>query len=196
MIKRCVKKDKEAWDEFVTRYSRLIYNYIYAIFKAKGYKLSEDKASDIYQGIFLSLVRHNCRKLRSFRGRNNCSFTSWLRIITINFTLDYLRRMHQADISLDEDMDSNRGMQLKDILTDKEAGSDTLVLDKEKVEQLSECIKTLNTQEKYFVQMHIYQGLAMEEVAHLLKVERGTADMRKNRIIEKLKECFRRKNFM
>ena len=194
MIRRCLKRDKEAWDELVAKYSRLIYNYIYSIFRDKGRIPDTDVISDIYQGVFFSLVQHNCRKLRSFKGRNNCSLSSWLRIITVNFTLDYVRKKHGDEISLEEGPVNQA--QLKDILADKRAEADEAVLDKERWAQLTECIKTLNTQERYFVHMHIYQYLEMEDMARLLKVGRSAADMRKSRIIGKLKECFRRKNFM
>ena len=102
-VQRCVSSDKPAWDEFVERYSRLIYNYIHSVFRIKGINLShQDNINDIFQSILLSLVKDNFKKLKSFRGKNGCTLASWLRQVTINFTLDYLRSL-KTDISLDEE---------------------------------------------------------------------------------------------
>ncbi|MDD4908222.1 MAG: sigma-70 family RNA polymerase sigma factor [Candidatus Omnitrophica bacterium] len=195
LIKRCVIKDKQAWDEFVDEYSRLIYNYIYAILRVKGREPGVESTADIYQGLFLSLCENNFKKLRNYQARNNCSFPSYLRVITINFTLDYLRKNNKIPLSLDEDL-AQEGLSLKGILADNKPLLDETVLIKEKYDQLADCIKVLTAQEKYLVQMHIYQGLDMGELAKLFKASRGSLDMRKSRILEKLKNCFRRKKFM
>ena len=196
LIKRCLSNDKQAWDEFVGKYSRLVYNYIYAVLRVKGRALSAENAADIYQGIFLSLCEDNFKKLRSFKARNNCAFPSYLRVITINFTLDYLRKNNKTILSLDEEPAQREGAYLKDVIADERARVDQVILSREKYEELIDCIKRLTAQEKYLVQMHIYQELNMEELAKLFKVSRGTLDMRKSRILEKLKNCFRRKNFV
>jgi RNA polymerase sigma factor (sigma-70 family) len=196
LIKRCLSNDRPALDEFVGKYSRLIYNYIYAILRAKGRAPHAENVADIYQGVFLSLCENNFKKLRSFKARNNCSFPSYLRVITINFTLDYLRKNNKILFSLDEDHPGREGESLKDVLPDEKSRLDEDIISREKYDQLLDCIKRLTAQEKYLVQMHIYQRLDMEELARLFKASRGTLDMRKSRILEKLKNCFRRKKFM
>ena len=196
LIKRCLTKDKRAWDEFVVKYSRLIYNYIYSVFLAKGRTPSSENVADIYQGIFLSLYENNLKRMRSFKARNDCAFPSYLRVITINAALDHLRKNSRTIISLDEEPAREDRPSLKDAIADEKSFPDQYMASKEKHDQLLDCVKTLTAQEKYLVQMHIYQGLNMEELAKLCKASRGTLDMRKSRILEKLKNCFRRKKFM
>ena len=90
-VHRCASGDKQSWDEFVDRYSRLIYSYILSILNIKSRILPQDNINDIFQEIIYSLIKDNFKKLKSFKARNACSLASWLRQVTINCTIDYLR---------------------------------------------------------------------------------------------------------
>ena len=90
-IQQCASGDKKAWDEFVDKYSRLIYNYIYSVLKTKGLTLAQENIEELFQEIFFSLIKDDFKKLKSFKGLNGCSFASWLRQVTVNFSIDYIR---------------------------------------------------------------------------------------------------------
>jgi RNA polymerase sigma factor (sigma-70 family) len=194
-VQRCVRGDKLAWDEFVERYSRLIYNYIYSVINSSSFKSHhEDYVNDIFQEIFVLLSRDNFKKLNTFKAKNGCSLASWLRQVVINYTIDYLRKFKTPLVSLD--VENEEETSLKDILADDSVlVSDTLAL-KEKIAQLKECIKGLDTDDKYFLQLYLVRGLLLEELKDVFRVSRGAIDMRKTRIIERLKECFKRKGFL
>jgi RNA polymerase sigma factor (sigma-70 family) len=194
-VQRCTSGDKTAWDEFVEKYSRLIYKYIHSVLKIKGQSAPYDKAQadDIFQDIFVFLAAGDFRKLRSFRGQNNCTLASWLRQVTVNYTIDHLRRIKQP-VSLDAQ--DEEGHALKESLIDKSQPASEIVLEKERLEQLSGCIDILSPEEQYFIELHINQGLAIEELCRYFKASRGAIDMRKNRIIERLRRCFEAKGFL
>jgi RNA polymerase sigma factor (sigma-70 family) len=193
-VRTCLRGDKEAWDEFVDRYSVLIYNYIHSVFKNKSYPQDCDTVNDIYQEIFLCLVRDNFRKLRQFKAKNGCSLASWLRTITINFTLDYLRRERKVSVSsLDEKVAFSDRFSLKDIISHNSKLAQEIILDEERIAYLSNCIGGLSEEEKYFLQMHIYCGMSLEDLRGTLGISRAAVDMRKNRILKKLRNCFREK---
>lgn len=194
LIRRCLKNDKAAWDELVDRYSRLIYNYIYSVFKVKGINHSPDTISDLFQDIFLSLTKDNFRKLRQFKGKNNASLASWLRVITINFCLDYLKKEKKPALSLDEEFGSEGGT-LKDVLADQRIPADEQLTEQEKLQHLYDCIDILDTQEKYFLEMHIYRGISLGVLQTSLGVSRSAVDMQKSRLIKKLRDCFKDKGF-
>ena len=192
-IRACVKGDKARWDEFIQRYAKLIYNYIYNTLRIKGCALGPDTIQDIFQGIFSRLIEDNYRRLRNFKGRNGCKFASWLRTLTINYTLDYLRRQ-KLTLSLDEE--SEEGGSLMEIIASDSPGQDEELLQKERLEQLTDCIEKLKTDEKYFIELCLAKGLAADDLMRILKINRGLLDMRKARIIAKLKECFKEKGFV
>jgi len=193
-IQRCLRQDKAAWDEFVSRYSRLIYNYIFSIFKIKGISPSLDTVNDLFQEIFTGLMENDFQKLRQFKGKNNASLASWLRIITINFCLDYLKKEKKQILSLEEEL-TEEGFSLKDILADQRILADQSLAEQERLKQLFECIDSLSSQDKYFLEMHIYRGVNLNNLKATLGISRSAVDMRKARLIQKLKECFKDKGF-
>lgn len=192
-VQGCVKRDKPAWEEFLKRYSRLIYNYIYSVLRTKGtHQFNPDDVNELFQDIFVSLTKDDFKKLRSFKARNGCSLASWLRQVTINFTIDYLRKV-KPTISLDEEIDDN--FSLKDILVDDAPFIKDTLTQQEKLENLKDCIEKLDSHDKYFLELHINQGLKLEELKEILKLSRGAVDMQKARIIARLRECFKSKGF-
>ena len=192
-VQRCVSADPQAWDEFTAKYSRLIYAYIHGILKIKGITFSQENIEDLYQEIFLQLRLDNFKKLRSFKALNGCSLASWLRQVVINFTLSYLRKS-RALVSLDAE--SEEGLALKDIIPDHNPLSQDTLISEEKLSQLKDCIGALADSDRYFLELHLNQSMELEEGREVLGISRSAVDMRKSRIIERLKDCFKGKGFL
>lgn len=192
-VQRCVKGDSQAWDEFVTKYSRLIYNYIHSVLNLKGKnQFSQDDIHDLFQSIFLSLVKDNFKKLTSFKAKNGCTLASWLRQITIHAAIDYIRRV-KPTVSLDEDDDE--GFSLDELIADTSISAKDKLTDKEKLQSLAECIGKLESEDQYFLELHINRNLSLEELKDILHISRGAVDMRKARIVQRLRDCFKGKGF-
>ena len=191
-LRYCLSLGKEGWQELIGRYCHLIYGSIYAVAHKYGNRWPANAVEDIFQEVVLSLFEDNCRRLRSFKGKNNCSLGGWLRQVAINHAIDYLRRQAR-EVSLDsEDED---GMALVDVLASncRDVRED---MDKEDLlRRLSECIDILDAEEKYFVDLHFWQGVHQDALARHLAISRQAVDMRKTRIVKRLRECFRRKGF-
>ncbi len=191
-VRGCLKGDKQSWIEFLSRYSRLIYNYIYSVLAVKGRNFSSDQVEDIFQDIFHALIKDNYKKLSTYQARNGCSLASWLRQVTVNFTIDYLRRLKSA-VSIDAE--TEEGFSLKDTLADLSPEAGDFLSQQDKLKTLYECIDLLDSGEQYFMELFLGQGLNLEQIKHHLKLTRGAVDMRKSRIFQKLQECFKRKGF-
>ncbi|MCU0652379.1 MAG: sigma-70 family RNA polymerase sigma factor [Candidatus Omnitrophica bacterium] len=192
-VQRCVKGEKPAWDEFVEKYSNLIYRYIHSVLRLKGFNLTNhDIVNDLFQEIFLLLSKDNFKKLKTYQARNGCSLASWLRQVVINYSIDYLRRLKPV-VSLDED--SGDDLTLKDIIVDNSPLADDVLAVEDRLVHLTDCIQHLETEDKYFLRLYIDQGLSLKELEKILRVSRGSVDMRKARIVERLKDCFKSKGF-
>jgi len=192
-VQRCVKGDRRAWDKFVDKYSRLIYNYIYSVLEAKStIQFKPELAKELFQEIFVLLSKDNFAKLKTFKAKNECSLASWLRQVAINFTLDYARKQKPL-ISLEAE--NEEGFSLRDSLADNAAHAEDILCAKEKLAQLKYCIEKLDIEDKYLMHLYIYKGLNIEEARNILRISRSTIDMRKYRLLEKLRECFRSKGF-
>jgi len=189
-IRTCANLDPASWDEFLTRYSRLIYTYIHRVtVNLHGLRRDDPFIEDTFQGLLHSLIDDHARKLRSFKGLNNCSFASWLRMVTINYTLSCLRKS-RATIPLDEEHD---GVSLKDIIADEHSLQDETSIYREHAHKLKECIKRLDKDDKLFVQLHVGKGLTLEAVRQVFRISRTAVDMRKLRLVARLRECFKSK---
>lgn len=190
---RCSRGDRQAWDEFLTRYSRLMYASIFTAARSVGAVLSSGEREDIFQETILSLIDDNFRRLRGFRGLNGCRLASWLRQVTINLTFRRISRM-RAGVSLEEE--DAFGMALKETIVDPGTSSAEAAQANEGIGRLSECIELLEMKDKYFLELNLHLGLNLEEIKDHLKITRGAVDMRKARIVERLRECFKGKGMM
>jgi RNA polymerase sigma-70 factor (ECF subfamily) len=192
-VQRCVKGDTQAWNDFIAKYSHLIYNYIYSALKIKGAKDPEqDNVNDLFQEIFLLLRNDNFQKLKTFKAKNGCSLASWLRQVVVNFTVDYLRRA-KAAVSLDEEGED--GFSLKETLAADIPHPVEGLIREEQLLPLEDCIAELDTQDKFFLEMHFHREINLDGLKDLFGVSRPALDMRKSRLIDRLKDCFRRKGF-
>ena len=77
----CLRGVQTAWDDFVRQYSGLIYHRIKTTLSLHHLDPSQHLIDDIFQDIFLSLVKDDFEQLRRFRGDHNCTLASWLRMI-------------------------------------------------------------------------------------------------------------------
>lgn len=191
-VRRCIEGDKQAWDEFVEKYSSLIYNYIHSVLKVRGRSFTQENINDLFQEIFLSLVKDNFKKLSTFQAKNGCSLASWLRQVTVNFTIDYLRRLKPL-VSIEEKIGDD--FSLSDILSSGSPSAADMLSEDEKLTHLKDCIDKLEIDEKFFLELHIHNGLGVEELGDYFKISRAAVDMRKSRIIERLRNCFQHKGF-
>ncbi|MFA5090120.1 MAG: sigma-70 family RNA polymerase sigma factor [Candidatus Omnitrophota bacterium] len=190
----CAKGEKQAWDKFVERYSRLVYNYIYSVLKVKGLVLpAQNVVNDIFQEIFLSLVKDNFKKLKGFKGTHGCSLASWLRQVTVNFTMDYLRRLRPVSSLEEED---SQGRSLQDILPAEVPLPPDYIIKEEQLSVLTDCINSLEDDDKYFLELHLNREVALGSLGDYLGISRAAVDMRKQRIVKRLRECFRGKGFI
>jgi len=192
-VRRCIKRDAAAWDEFLRKYSKLIYNYIHSVLRIKAKDIPLDTVDDLFQEIISSLIKDNYRKLRMFKAKNNCSLASWLRVVTVNFMIDFIRSSKPL-ILLDQDLPDQES--LKDIASDSYAAFEKDIADEEKRSRLSECIAELSVDDKYFLRLYIHKCVALDRLGPILSISKTAVDMRKSRIVERLRGCFKKKGFL
>lgn len=189
--RRCCNGDRQAWDEFLVKYSRLIYTYLFSSAKTSGKILTEHEKEDLFQELLVSLIDDGFRKLKTYKGLKGCSLASWLRQVTINFMLNRMHRFDRDVASLDKGTES--GLTLKDLLIDTAAPVTDASVKQEELGRLTECIERLELDDKYFLELNLGLGLNLEEIREHLGITRGAADMRKSRIVERLRDCFKDK---
>ena len=192
-VRKCASGDTRSWNQFVDKYSRLIYSAIHHVFRLKSPRYySPQVLEDTFQDIFLLLSRDDFRKLKSFKAKNGCSFAGWLRQVVINYTIDCLRKDTYL-VSLDQE--DEEGVSIKDALPQQGADSLQQLERKEGFSGLKECIEALESPDKLLLELHFNQGLIFEELKKIFRISRAAVDMRKARLMQRLRECFKQKGF-
>ncbi len=191
-VRQFIKGENQARDQFIKRYSRLIYNYIQHVLGTKGLQGHVSYADDIFQGFIVFIIDEDCKRLRSFKAKNGATLATWIRYLTINFTRDYLRKIKPV-FSLDTE--TEEGLTLKDMLVDNSSSVVEDLSKEEEFKTLDDCIDLLDSNDKYFLELNFNQKVSLEIMKDFLKLTRGAVDMQKMRLMKKLKDCFKRKGF-
>jgi len=189
LVARCVKSDKKAWDEFVDKYKGIVYDAIIKTFHFVGYKNTEDAAGDLFQEVFLLLLKNGCAKLRSFKWKNGCSLASWLHIVTKNVTFDYLRK-YFARGKIMESLTTGDEDAPEDYRVEASEEADILqkLEDEEKTGLFEKALKTLPKEDFLVINLIYLRGISHENAAKILGKSVDALYMQKKRVIDKIKK--------
>lgn len=152
--------DDTAFEEFYTKYNKLIYKIAFSILKNKS------DAEDITQIVFEKIYSMDKENLPT---KNE---TSWIYSVTKNETLNYFKS-NRNNINLDdiyEIEDNNQEI--------------SKIIDQENYNRL---ISKLNDNEKEIISLKIISNFSFEEIGKILNMPTGTAKWRYYKAINTLK---------
>lgn len=178
----CIKKDKDAWDMFVEKYSPLIYNCILKTFKKYNYFSKNDEVNDIFNDIFLSFIEEDYKRLRNFRGRNERSFLAYVRTICFHITVDYLRKQRNF-IELEK---------VQNFLHNKSSFD---YLDQKDLQEIIANLKSdLPERHNYLYEMIYEKEISVHEIANIMKIKINALGQLKFRMIKNFNKIVQKKN--
>jgi len=178
LIERCKENLAGAFDEFVLKYHRKVFNIAYRFLN------NYDEANDTAQEVFVRAWR----AIKGFRQESNV-FT-WLYRITVNLSknrLKTLNRERKTIESLDNPIETEEGEIKREIPENKPSSSQVLV-EKERSELIRTALISLNNKFREVIVLRDIEGLSYEEIAQILKVNIGTVRSRLHRARMILKE--------
>jgi len=184
LIARCISQvDDAAWEDFVRAYSRLIWSAIHKTVRSCSASCTPADAEDIYSTIFLSLVEKDFRKLRQFAGRNECSLSTWLTVVSVNHTIDHLRREKNRTHPKIEDLPEACAA-----VPDHRWDMESILMLKQEAEVLSRALAELPDEDRRIYELLAHQDHTPEQAAASLGISVPAFYTRKHRVIEKLKK--------
>src|SRR5450432_2760775 len=95
LVSGMISDSKTAWREFHSRYGRLVWQSIRKITRRFWRVATPADAEDVLGTFYLSLVAHDKRKLRSFDPQRGYRLSTWLRVVAMHSTYDFLRRIER-----------------------------------------------------------------------------------------------------
>jgi RNA polymerase sigma factor (sigma-70 family) len=182
LLAGCIRGDKASWDAFVLQHSALVYHTIKKIASLHHSKTSYDFADDLFQEIFVSLIKDDFFQLRRFRGDNGCTLASWLRMIAARRTIDHLRKSKTPANSLEQSL-LNRAV---DDSGDQRSDS--------QLQLLAKALAMLQPRERILIDLFFRQNLSAQDVASILHTSAGAVYTQRSRILAKLRGALEKLN--
>ncbi len=183
LVERSQTGDTEAFDALVLKYSPKLYAMIYNM---TG---NREDTHDVLQDVFSKAYR----SIRRFRGKS--TFYTWIYSISVNMTLNFLKkRGRQRKMSLDDMGDAV--LQDPDFL-EMTASSDPVreVGIHELQQRLNVALQELSEDHRTVVTLFDIQGLPHAEISRILGISQGTVRSRlfyAHRQLQNFLEEFRR----
>ena len=179
LLAGCLQGDKAAWDAFVLQYSSLVYHTIKKTLASFHVEARSDLVEDLFQDLFLALLRDDCRKLRQFRGERGCSLATWLRLVTSRLTIDFLRRQDSSSAGVED-------------TSPAQSDPSAVFVEREEEEAVSRAIEGLPSRDQLFVELCFRRNLPPQDVAGILKMSVNAVYTQKSRILDKIREALRK----
>ncbi len=178
LIRRCINKEKEAWDVFVKRYAKLIYWAIKKRFSLSNFAFSDDDVQNIFQEVFLSIIKED--KLMQLKDSKMVS--GWLAMVASNKTIDFMREK----IRVSEHF-------IYDAPPSKEQKPANNLFDKETTDIVKNIIDTLSNKEKIIISLNLFEDKTHREIGSMLDIPISTVSTIISRTKIKLKEQLKTK---
>jgi RNA polymerase sigma-70 factor (ECF subfamily) len=176
LVDRISSGDNTAFQEFVERYKKKIYYIVYDI---TG---DHDDAEDVSQEVFIKVFR----SLKTFR--RNAKISSWLYQISVNASIDLLRKKSSKPEKLMDDIE-------RADIQDNLPGSSTHAQNPERSAEdfiiqnhISEALQKVSPKERSVFVMRHYNELKIREIAEILNVSPGTVKALFYRATRKLRK--------
>jgi len=193
LIQGCISGDKNSWDIFAERFSRLIYDSIIRTFRKYGADFNQDILDDLHNDVFVALLDNDYRAIRAYEGKNGCKLASYIRTIAVRKTIDFLRKIKPVT-SIEEDSAKDGGgdPRIMDALSVSQTEND--LGSKESIEISKILIDELKKEERKLCELFYVEKKSPEYIAENLGISVDNFYVRKQRILNKLKTIAKEKN--
>lgn len=194
LLASCIQGSKEAWDVFVEKYTDLVYHTIHKTLRMYYPEFLYQDLEDIHNSIFLSFIEHDYKKLRQYKGINGCTVSSWLMVIAMNATLNFIKKATKSDISLEDSPEEDKSV--IDVIPDPQPAVIDKIVKSEEAKLLDELMDGLNSSDRLFLKYYYEDDLPPEEIARIMNLTVSAIYSKKSRIIDKLQKIAKEKNLL
>ena len=165
LVRRAKRGDEKAFRTLMERYRRKVYSIAY------GMVHNPEAAYDISQEVFIKVYRY----LGSFQGSS--SFYTWLYRISVNLSIDWLRKQGRHDqVDFDDSLLRREPDGAEALVVPTLQDSDPLkALDRKELrDQLARAFESLSEKHRAVLLLREVEGLSYDEIARALKIHKGT----------------------
>lgn len=176
LIERIKLGDNSAFELLVKRYQQKVFQ------TCIGFVHNEEDAADLTQEVFIRVYK----RLHTFKG--NSTFSTWLYRISINMSLNFLRKQKVRHLFTRIDVEDED----KELIAEERTDQNILRRDEKK--KIASILQKLTVaQRKAFVLSH-YQELSNKELADVLEISIKAAESLLYRARVRLQEILNKNN--
>ena len=190
LLNRCLEGDESAWQIFYNRFFRLIKDTIKRTSCIYRIDLNQEDQKEYEQSIWALFQENDYRKLRGYRGINNCSVASWLRTCTTRATINFLVSLNRRDRLNSQNFAiadaSSAGNQMR-VNPEEEIATRELL---DRIIQIIE--KDLSVREKFFATLFWFDELTYKEISVIMNPCPPDLHLLKHRIVKKIKRLLKK----
>lgn len=179
-LRACIKGDHRAWAVFVARWSGVIHVAVRHV-AGKGehsrYESHGVEIEDIFQEVFVRLVKDDFRLLRTF-DPGRATLSTWLTIVARSTAIDCLRRRRLNTVSINPS---------------QVGAAPTADTDSSATEALDGSIlpmHLLTERQRLVLQLLFDDGMTVEQVARRMGVDDQTIRSTKHKALTRLREHY------
>jgi RNA polymerase sigma-70 factor (ECF subfamily) len=181
LLQRLLTLEPGAWREFHRRYDRMVWSCVQRVVVRFSGVVASDAIQEIRGNFYASLLANDMHKLRRFEVERGNKLGSWIGLIAINATWDYLRASARRPVvdpmTLAEELHDNG-----DLFSHQIAREDC--------DRLTAVVRALPPRDQEFVRLYYVDGLSPQEVADALGVNVKSVYTKKHRLTRQLREAF------
>lgn len=169
LILKAKKGDQDAYAELMSRYEHYIFLETYS--RVKNEEVARDLAIEALTKAFMQLHTYEPK----------FAFSTWLKRVTVNHTIDYLRKKQLRTTSIDEvikgeDGDMHIQIEAESTLTPAEE-----MERKERHALVRDAVGKLKDAYRSLIELRYFSELTYEEIAQHLEIPLGTVKARLHR---------------
>ena len=190
LIEKCLAGDPSAWEEFASRYARLLAFSARKRLERFNIQVDDLQVEEIVQQILVHLWEG--KKLAQIRDQQR--ITAWLAVIAGNFALNYWRhqnrRLDQRTVSLSENLVSGTADEFLLSATVVAEGPSPReeIEQREQDQELYQALGQLSEREQIILKGAYFLNQTHEEISQMLGIPRNTVST----IIERAKKKLRK----
>jgi RNA polymerase sigma-70 factor (ECF subfamily) len=178
LIEGMLKDDASAWRAFNERYARLLYGCITRITSRFASIVGQDDVREIYAMLCVQLLANDKHKLRSFEPARGNRLATWLGMLAIHTTYDYLRSVKREP--------QRAALAEADTVSHPAPDPCEHAVWRERAEIVAEVLATFSDKDREFVSLYYGEGLAPEKIADRLGISIKTVYSKKHKIRSRL----------
>ena len=183
LVNGCVSGSKEALEAFIRQFSDPVYRTVQYTFKTKNTSYTKPDIEDLHNSVFLRLFEDRCKKLRQYKGKNECSLHSWIRIVTVRIVIDHLRKEAASPLNW-----WKTNLPIETFAPKAKDSEPWVNIDRAKQQSLVQAgMKELLSRDRLFLKLHFMGDLSIREVADIMNISEANAHSLKHRAIKRLR---------